>query len=152
VTLADLVRQLVEVSPIVPLMFSVHPRTRKRLEEYELIGALTAAKSIHLTEPLGYIQFMNLVSGSRVVITDSGGVQEETSYLGVPCLTLRENTERPMTVTHGTNQLVQPAELLATVQRLPAMTTISRPSLDVGTDALQAVASRLWHGGQQVKE
>ncbi len=66
---------------------------------------------ITLTEPLGYIQFMNLVRSARAVITDSGGVQEESTYLGIPCLTLRENTERPITVTEGSNRLVKPAEL-----------------------------------------
>ena len=66
-----------------------------------------------MTEPLGYIEFMNLVSQSAAAITDSGGVQEETTYLGIPCLTLRENTERPVTVTEGTNRLVKPEGLLA---------------------------------------
>lgn len=65
-----------------------------------------------------YIDFMNLVTGAKFVITDSGGLQEETTYLGIPCLTLRENTERPITVTQGTNRLVGPAELLPCVERI----------------------------------
>jgi UDP-N-acetylglucosamine 2-epimerase (non-hydrolysing) len=69
-----------------------------------------------VTEPLSYVEFMNLVMYSRIAITDSGGVQEETTYLGIPCATLRENTERPITVTAGTNRLVKPAELLGAVR------------------------------------
>jgi UDP-N-acetylglucosamine 2-epimerase (non-hydrolysing) len=109
--LEPLVQQLVAVSKELPLVFAVHPRTRKKLEEFGLLDALTASPRISLTEPLGYIQFMNLVRSARAVITDSGGVQEESTYLGIPCLTLRENTERPITVTEGSNRLVKPAEL-----------------------------------------
>ncbi len=132
--LAPLVQQLIAVSNDIPLVFAVHPRTRKKLEVFGLLEALTQAGTqaltrpsadlsrhagegggegarITLTEPLGYIQYMNLVRGARAVITDSGGVQEESTYLGIPCLTLRENTERPITVTEGSNRLVKPAEL-----------------------------------------
>jgi UDP-N-acetylglucosamine 2-epimerase (non-hydrolysing) len=73
-----------------------------------------------LTEPLGYIQFMNLVRSARAVITDSGGVQEESTYLGIPCLTLRENTERPITLTEGSNRLVQPSQLHEQVREVLA--------------------------------
>ena len=125
--LEPLVNQLVAVSIDMPLVFAVHPRTRRKLDEFGLMQALTPSLShasvgegarragegarITLTEPLGYIQFMNLVRSARAVITDSGGVQEETTYLGIPCLTLRENTERPITVSEGSNRLVKPAEL-----------------------------------------
>ena len=109
--LAELVGQLERVSAKLPLLFAVHPRTKKRLEEFGLAGRLAANDRIQLTEPLGYIEFMNLVSSARAVVTDSGGVQEETTYLGIPCLTLRENTERPITVTEGSNRLVKPADL-----------------------------------------
>jgi UDP-N-acetylglucosamine 2-epimerase (non-hydrolysing) len=95
------------------LVFAVHPRTRQRLQEFGLLAVLEAAVGITLTEPLGYVQFMNLVTGAVAVVTDSGGVQEETTYLGIPCLTLRENTERPVTVSEGTNRLVQPVDLAA---------------------------------------
>lgn len=115
-TLTELVRQLVAVSRDLTLVFAIHPRTRRRLEEFSLLPSLASNGNIRLTEPLGYIQFMNLVSGARAAITDSGGVQEETSYLGIPCLTLRENTERPITVSAGTNRLVKPDELQASVQ------------------------------------
>jgi UDP-N-acetylglucosamine 2-epimerase (non-hydrolysing) len=110
-SLALLVEQLGIISQSLPLIFAVHPRTRKRLEEFALMAKLQRHSGIRLTEPLGYIQFMNLVTGARAVITDSGGVQEETTYLGIPCLTLRENTERPITVTQGSNRLVSPAEM-----------------------------------------
>jgi UDP-N-acetylglucosamine 2-epimerase (non-hydrolysing) len=98
--LAGLVAALAEVSAECPLVFPVHPRTRRYLQD------LPAAKGLRLVEPLGYLDFIALESGARVVLTDSGGVQEETTVLGVPCLTLRENTERPITVTQGTNRVV----------------------------------------------
>ena len=75
------------------------------MEKNNLLAVLEKTKNLHLPDPLNYIRFMNLVFNCRFVITDSGGIQEETSYLGIPCLTLRENTERPITITHGTNQL-----------------------------------------------
>jgi len=116
--LAPLVEQLLAVSRDLPLVFAVHPRTRKKLEEFGLLPVLLAGaasagggRPVTLTEPLGYIQFMNLVRGARAVITDSGGVQEESTYLGIPCLTLRENTERPITVSEGSNRLVRPDDL-----------------------------------------
>ena len=89
-----------------PILFPVHPRTRRRLKELQLLDELAAAPGIRLLEPLGYRESLGLMAASRVVITDSGGVQEETTYLEVPCLTLRGNTERPATVTHGTNSVV----------------------------------------------
>ena len=119
-TLTPLVEQLVAAAARVPVVFAVHPRTRKRLEEFGLMERLRAARSIHLTEPLGYVQFMALVSGAAAAVTDSGGVQEETTYLGIPCLTLRENTERPITVTQGSNRLVQPLNLLESVEHVLA--------------------------------
>jgi UDP-N-acetylglucosamine 2-epimerase (non-hydrolysing) len=111
-TLGPLVTQLIAISHRLPLVFAVHPRTRKRLEEFGLMAGLAGAPNIRLTEPLGYVQFMALVSGAKAAVTDSGGVQEETTYLGIPCLTLRENTERPITVLQGSNQLVRADSLL----------------------------------------
>jgi UDP-N-acetylglucosamine 2-epimerase (non-hydrolysing) len=98
---------LERIAERVPLIFPLHPRTRKNLEENHLLNILQGSRRLVLPEPLNYIRFMSLVVNSSFVITDSGGVQEETSYLGVPCLTLRGNTERPITVSHGTNQLCQ---------------------------------------------
>lgn len=114
-TLGNLVSQLLSISTRLPLLFAVHPRTRKMLEEFGLWSSLAAAKGMCLTEPLGYIEFMSLVSSAKAAITDSGGVQEESTYLGIPCLTLRENTERPITVTQGTNRLVAPHALALSI-------------------------------------
>ena len=86
-----------------PVIFPVHPRTRRRLQE---LGLADEAAGLQLTEPLGYLDFLALTAHARMVLTDSGGLQEETTALGVPCLTLRDNTERPITVTEGTNRLV----------------------------------------------
>jgi UDP-N-acetylglucosamine 2-epimerase (non-hydrolysing) len=110
--LGRLVTQLVAAGQEIDLVFAVHPRTRKRMEDFGYFGSLQQCSRIKLTEPLTYIQFMNLVSGAAAVVTDSGGVQEETTYLGIPCLTLRENTERPITITAGTNRLVTTDDLL----------------------------------------
>jgi UDP-N-acetylglucosamine 2-epimerase (non-hydrolysing) len=86
-----------------PVVFPVHPRTRQRIREF---GLDDAVGKVTLTDPLGYIDFLSLTSHARLILTDSGGLQEESTALGIPCLTLRENTERPITVTHGTNQIV----------------------------------------------
>jgi UDP-N-acetylglucosamine 2-epimerase (non-hydrolysing) len=87
------------------IVFPVHPRTRKMLEQFGLRERAGAIKSLHLSEPIGYLEFLNLMDRAQLVLTDSGGIQEETTFLGIPCLTLRENTERPITVEIGTNQL-----------------------------------------------
>jgi UDP-N-acetylglucosamine 2-epimerase (non-hydrolysing) len=109
--LTELAQALAEVSQVLPVVFTVHPRTRKRLEEFGLWQALASAPAIHLLQPLSYIEFMNLVMHASIAITDSGGVQEETTYLGIPCATLRENTERPITLTEGTNRLIRAQDL-----------------------------------------
>jgi UDP-N-acetylglucosamine 2-epimerase (non-hydrolysing) len=103
--LERLVNMLQRVSDKLPLIFPLHPRTKKNLESAGLNEKLKKSKSLYLVEPLSYVPFMSLVFNCRLVITDSGGIQEETTYLGIPCLTLRPNTERPITVTQGTNQL-----------------------------------------------
>jgi UDP-N-acetylglucosamine 2-epimerase (non-hydrolysing) len=89
-----------------PVVFPIHPRTRARMQEEGILERLSAAQSLHLREPEGYIDFLRLLSAAKIVLTDSGGVQEETTVLGVPCLTLRPNTERPVTITEGTNRLI----------------------------------------------
>ncbi len=103
--LKNLCNILVQISDKIPLVFPVHPRTMKNLEQHKLLKILNNSPNLFLPKPLSYIRFMNMVFNCRLVITDSGGIQEETSYLGIPCLTLRENTERPVTITQGTNQL-----------------------------------------------
>jgi len=97
------------------VVFPVHPRTRFRMEESGM-----AAAGLLLTPPLGYLDFLHLTSEARFVLTDSGGIHEETTILGVPCLTLRENTERPVTIDQGTNIMVGPdkARILAAFQRI----------------------------------
>ena len=150
-----LVRQLIDVSMDLPLVFAVHPRTQKRLQEFgfvqtqdaqfDLKGATIAgaAERIRLTAPLAYVEFMNLVREARVVITDSGGVQEETTYLGLPCLTLRENTERPITISEGTNRLVKSERLHAEVREVlkGRMQAGRRPALWDGRTADRCVAA-----------
>ncbi len=100
-TLAEIIAHLATKRQVI---FPVHPRTRKRLEEFGLSNLLQEANVI-LTDPFGYIDFIHLVKNSKAVITDSGGVQEETTFMGVPCITVRPSTERPVTVTEGTNTL-----------------------------------------------
>ncbi len=109
--LAEICRELVKISGRIPLVFPCHPRTAEMLRKSELVNLLQGAGNIQLVKPLGYIPFMNLVFNSRFVITDSGGIQEETTYIGKPCLTLRPNTERPITVSQGTNRLCKVHEL-----------------------------------------
>jgi UDP-N-acetylglucosamine 2-epimerase (non-hydrolysing) len=111
--LAELVSTLVALSHEMQVVFAIHPRTRKRLEDFGLMRTIDSAAGIQPTEPLSYIEFMNLITGCTLAITDSGGVQEETTYLGIPCATLRENTERPITITEGTNRLLEPQGLVA---------------------------------------
>jgi UDP-N-acetylglucosamine 2-epimerase (non-hydrolysing) len=94
------------VSAMYPLVFPVHPRTAAKLNEHGWMEELQGSGRILLSEPLGYFDFLKLVSNARLVITDSGGVQEETSFLNVPCVTFRKNTERPVTVDPGTNVLM----------------------------------------------
>ena len=102
---------LINIAEKTPLVFPVHPRARLKLAENGLLQAMENARGIFLTDPLDYVHFMNLVFNCSFVITDSGGIQEETSYLGIPCLTLRRNTERPVTITHGTNRLCELGDL-----------------------------------------
>lgn len=89
-----------------PVIFPVHPRTRSRIEDFGLGARVQGMTQLRLVDPVGYLDFQRLISTARVVLTDSGGIQEETTVLGVPCLTLRENTERPATISHGSNRLV----------------------------------------------
>jgi UDP-N-acetylglucosamine 2-epimerase (non-hydrolysing) len=101
-TLAAIMVALRKITVTSPVVFPVHPRTRQRLRDL----SFSDTETVQLTEPQSYLGFVSLALGARMVITDSGGVQEETTFLGIPCLTLRPNTERPVTLTHGTNRLV----------------------------------------------
>lgn len=110
VTICD---QLLALADLRPVVFPVHPRTRARLGESGLWERLAAHPRVRLMEPQGYLAFMSLVAQAALLVTDSGGIQEETSYLGIPCLTVRPNTERPVTVELGTNRLIEPAAIAA---------------------------------------
>ncbi|BBO81332.1 UDP-N-acetylglucosamine 2-epimerase (non-hydrolyzing) [Desulfosarcina ovata subsp. sediminis] len=132
--LSSLCTSLISISKMIPLVFPVHPRTRKNLEEYDLMPNLAECGSIILTEPLNYIRFMSLVFNCRLAITDSGGIQEETTYLGIPCLTMRPNTERPVTVTEGTNRLCSHTEI----------ESMALDSLKI--DRIQRTPPDLWDG------
>jgi UDP-N-acetylglucosamine 2-epimerase (non-hydrolysing) len=118
-TLRALLEVVREVGERVPVAFAVHPRTRARIEQHRL-GSLLDSASILCLPPLGYLEMLGLMQAARLVLTDSGGIQEETTALGVPCVTLRDSTERPITVEHGTNTIVgnDPARILAAVEEI----------------------------------
>lgn len=124
--LGALVEALIAVQAQLPLVWPVHPRSAKRLAETGLGRRLEAA-GVRLIEPQPYIAFMSLVTQAAAAITDSGGIQEETTYLGIPCLTLRENTERPITISQGTNRLTTAAALLADLEHALAQPPSDRP-------------------------
>jgi UDP-N-acetylglucosamine 2-epimerase (non-hydrolysing) len=105
-TFARILAALETITEKLPVIFPVHPRTRKTIASLGLSDRVAAMKSLRLIEPLGYLDFLSLYSSARLVLTDSGGIQEETTALSIPCLTLRENTERPITVELGTNVIV----------------------------------------------
>ena len=120
--LKKMARAMMRISEVLPVVFPVHPRTRARLESNGLWRELEAARGVKLSQPLGYLEGLGLPSQARIIITDSGGLQEESTVLGIACLTLRENTERPLTVTDGTSTLVGHNTIL--LQRL-AMVVIA---------------------------
>ncbi len=129
--LSEIVRALADLSHDRPVLFPVHPRTRQRLGELDI--DLTGGGDLRLLEPLGYTEMLGLVSSSSLVITDSGGLQEETTYLGIPCLTVRPNTERPVTCSRGTNRLV-PADrdvIVNSARRVQARNRWSKPSIEL---------------------
>ncbi|MDD4073640.1 MAG: UDP-N-acetylglucosamine 2-epimerase, partial [Desulfobacterales bacterium] len=119
------------------------PRTRNNLEKNGLMKTLTRFPDLLIAEPLSYIKFMNLIYNCRLVITDSGGIQEETSYLGIPCLTMRPNTERPVTITLGTNRLCNPENLEVRIQTVLCDGKTQKTDIDLwdGKTALRVVDS-----------
>lgn len=141
-TLEPLVQCLEAIAEKEQLVFPVHPRTKAHLERFDRYRSLEDNPHIILAPPLGYLDFLNLIHGARVVITDSGGIQEETTFLQVPCVTLRENTERPITVEQGTNYLIgtDPQKILETVTSILA------------GKGKQGVIPRLWdgHAGERI--
>ena len=102
----DIISAIEEISGDVEFVFPMHPRTKKMAENFGLYSRIESIPGMKITPPAGYLEFISLMSKSKLVLTDSGGLQEETTALGIPCITIRENTERPVTITEGTNQLV----------------------------------------------
>jgi UDP-N-acetylglucosamine 2-epimerase (non-hydrolysing) len=126
----------------VPVLFPVHPRTRPSVARSTRASALISASRLRLLEPLGYHEFIGLMDESAAVLTDSGGAQEESTALGVPCLTLRENTERPVTVTNGTNRIVgsDPDRIVAAWREIDRdKRPVNRPPLWDGSAARRIV-------------
>jgi UDP-N-acetylglucosamine 2-epimerase (non-hydrolysing) len=119
-TLRTVVQILTDLQSECPVVFPMHPRTRTRLETFGLADVLLEQKNLQAIDPLGYLDFIGLMATAALVLTDSGGVQEETTALGIPCLTMRECTERPVTVTLGTNAVVgtDPKRILAAARRV----------------------------------
>jgi len=159
--LEKIVRGLLEVSAHFPILFPVHPRTAKQIKAFgmetsfqfhsspdikseEYFDGKTLKRKIHCFAPLGYLDFLNLMCNAKVVLTDSGGIQEETAVLNIPCITLRDTTERPITLTEGTNVLVHndPEKIVAEVKKvLSGQTRVSQcPSLWDGHTAERIVA------------
>jgi UDP-N-acetylglucosamine 2-epimerase (non-hydrolysing) len=143
-TFTGILKAVRRVADRMPVVFPVHPRTRNRLKEFDLESELHGTI---LTEPLGYIDFLALTSHASLILTDSGGLQEESTALGIPCLTLRENTERPITVTNGTNRVVgtKTANILTGVEEALSSTAPKRiPDLWDGhaADRIAAVLTR----------
>lgn len=134
---ARLLEPICELAQELPILFPMHPRARSRLAEFGLEQKLESVPSLKIVDPLGYLDFMCCMDGAKFVLTDSGGVQEETTVLGVPCITARDNTERPVTVTAGTNVMVgrDPARILEEARRV------------LNGEAKQGATPELWDGG-----
>ncbi len=134
-TLAEILGALQDIGQRMPVLFPIHPRTVGRIKEFGL--DLPEDGGVRLMDPLGYIDFSALTANARLVLTDSGGIQEETTYLGVPCLTIRPNTERPITITEGTNQLIE--------SRTDAIVRAAAAVLD-GAAGVQPGRPKFWDG------
>jgi len=116
--LTHLMGEITEAAKVLPLIFAVHPRTKHSLEKHGLWQDLHKVENLKLVEPVSYVPFMSLIKTAKLIITDSGGIQEEATYLSIPCITLRENTERPITITEGTNKLSTVSNLMADVEKV----------------------------------
>jgi len=129
---------LERIASRLPIVFPIHPRTRKMIDELGLGDRVAGISDLRLIDPIGYLDFLRLMSRARLVLTDSGGIQEETTVLGIPCITLRENTERPITVEMGTNMIVgtDSAKIIEAANR----------ALDHATDKSNLRVPELWDG------
>jgi UDP-N-acetylglucosamine 2-epimerase (non-hydrolysing) len=116
--LTSLVNLWGTISTKIPLVFPVHPRTYKNILSFGLQPIIDSYPNLYFIEPLGYMQFIHLVSSAAFTLTDSGGIQEETTYLNIPCLTVRPNTERPVTVWEGSNKLIKMEDIVGEVQQI----------------------------------
>jgi UDP-N-acetylglucosamine 2-epimerase (non-hydrolysing) len=116
-SLSLLVDEWLKTADLMPVIFPIHPRTLGKLKDFGLLNRLISSPSIYLTGPLAYLDFLKLVSESALVITDSGGIQEETTYLRLPCLTVRPSTERPITIWEGSNKLIQAKDIYASAKQ-----------------------------------
>jgi len=105
-TLSEIMEAMIQISKKTKIIFPIHPRTKTKLAKFGLLAKIEGEKNIIICDPVGYLENVNLQVNARAVFTDSGGIQEETSFLGVPCFTIRKNTERPITTLEGTNNLV----------------------------------------------
>lgn len=130
-TFGRILGALEKISETLPIVFPVHPRTRKTITELGFGERVEKIEGLRLVDPLGYIDFLNLYSGAQLVLTDSGGIQEETSVLGIPCITLRENTERPITVTMGTNTIAGTDTNKVIDAAFAALKRTTRPTINI---------------------
>lgn len=121
-TFHNILCALEKIEKNIPIVFPIHPRSRKMLEKFRLLPRIEKMQQLKLIEPLGYLDFLHLMANATFILTDSGGIQEETTVLGIPCLTLRKNTERPVTVDRGTNILVamDPAKIVTESENILA--------------------------------
>ena len=153
----SIIKALTEISKQIPVIFPVHPRTKKQIETLGLqryfvnsstqnSKLVTHKCGIHLVDPLGYLDFISLMMNSRFVITDSGGVQEETTVLGIPCLTLRDTTERPVTITEGTNRLVRIENLASEINEILTLHRSNSNSTRIGYDSKPKKLPEFWDG------
>ena len=117
-TLTNLINIMCEISKVIKLIFPIHPRTYKNIKDFGLYNIMRRHKRLFLMEPVGYIEFIKLLENSAFTMTDSGGIQEEAPYLNIPCLTIRPNTERPITIWEGTNKLIEINEIIENVKNI----------------------------------
>jgi UDP-N-acetylglucosamine 2-epimerase (non-hydrolysing) len=142
--LSGIIEVMIELSRELPIVWPIHPRSSKRLEQSGILHRIDRNPSFKLTDPLGYLDMLTLTRWARMILTDSGGLQEEATVLGVPCITLRQNTERPVTVEAGANRLAgnQPAGIRAAIRSVldEKQPTIRIPELWDGKAAARIVA------------